>query len=117
MVVYLPKQKDVVWIDFNPQKDREIQKYRPALVLSSNNYNTHTGFVIVAPITSTIRDKAGYYTLGPSYETHGQVNASQIYSLDASEAANRKIKYIETLRDEDFYRVAQIVYYNFNFPF
>jgi mRNA interferase MazF len=35
MVVYLPKQKDVVWIDFNPQKGREIQKYRPALVLSS----------------------------------------------------------------------------------
>ncbi|KRO11751.1 hypothetical protein IV64_GL002140 [Lactiplantibacillus xiangfangensis] len=55
--------------------------------------------------------------MGDNYQTHGQVVAAQIYSFDASPTANRQIDYIETMRDEDFYRAAQIVYYNFDFPF
>ncbi|KGO28312.1 type II toxin-antitoxin system PemK/MazF family toxin (plasmid) [Oenococcus alcoholitolerans] len=76
---YKPKQKDLVWIDFNPQRGGEIQKYQPALILSSDNYNQHTGFVIVSPVTSTIRDKAGYSALSASYQTKGQVVAAQIF--------------------------------------
>ncbi|WP_154064494.1 type II toxin-antitoxin system PemK/MazF family toxin, partial [Enterococcus faecalis] len=29
-----PKQKDIVWIDFDPSKGKEIRKRRPALVVS-----------------------------------------------------------------------------------
>lgn len=115
-MTYIPKQKDIVWIDFDPQRGREIKKRRPALVLSSDIYNKRTHFVIVSPITSTIRNIPGYFTL-QNYETHGQVAAAQIYSLDASANAQRAIQFIESMRDEDFYRVAQIVYFNFDFPF
>lgn len=114
--MYKPRQKDIVWIDFDPHKGREIKKRRPALVLSGDEYNRHTGFVIVAPITSTIRNLSGYFTLN-DYETHGQVVAAQIYSFDTSPAANRSITFIETMNDIDFYQIAQIVYFNFNFPF
>lgn len=31
---YIPDIGDVVWIDFDPQKGNEIQKRRPALVIS-----------------------------------------------------------------------------------
>jgi len=115
-MTYLPRQKDIIWINFDPQRGREIKKRRPALIISSDLYNQKTGFVIVAPITSTIRDSPGYLTLN-NYQTHGQVVAAQIHSFDSSISANRTIDYIETMRDDDFYRVAQIVYYNFNFPF
>jgi len=116
-MAYTPKQKDLVWINFEPQRGREIKKRRPALILSSDLYNQNTGFVIVAPITSTISHLPGYLTLGDSYQIHGQIVAAQIYSFDASPNANRQIDYIETMRDADFYRAAQIVYYNFDFPF
>jgi len=116
-MAYTPKQKDLIWVNFDSQRGREIKKRRPALILSSDLYNQNTGFVIVAPITSTIRDLPGYLTLSDNYQIHGQVVAAQIYSFDASPNANRQIDFIETMRDEDFYRTAQIVYYNFDFPF
>ena len=72
--------------------------------------------MIVTPITSTIRDTPDYFDL-TDYQTHGQVAAAQVYSFDASPKAHRAVSYIETMRNEDFYRVAQIVYYNFDFPF
>lgn len=115
-MTYTPKQKDIIWINFDPQRGREIKKRRPALILSGNDYNRNTGFVIVAPITSTIRNKPGYFTLN-GYETHGQVVAAQIHSFDATPRAQREVGFIEAMRDEDFYRVAQIVNYNFNFIF
>lgn len=62
-MTYLPKQKDIIWIDFDPQRGREIKKRRPAVVLSSNLYTQNTGFVIVSPITSTMRDLPGYFSL------------------------------------------------------
>ncbi|WP_461218654.1 hypothetical protein [Lapidilactobacillus salsurivasis] len=30
MTEYQLKQKDIVWLDLNPQKGRKIKKYRPA---------------------------------------------------------------------------------------
>jgi mRNA-degrading endonuclease toxin of MazEF toxin-antitoxin module len=36
----------IVWLDFEPTKGREIGKYRPALVLSSREYNRKTGLLI-----------------------------------------------------------------------
>ncbi|MFD0896839.1 type II toxin-antitoxin system PemK/MazF family toxin [Loigolactobacillus binensis] len=115
-MAYTPKQKDIIWVNFDPQRGREIKKRRPALILSSNTYNRNTGFVIVAPITSTLRNQPGYFTLH-NYETHGQVVAAQIHSFDAAPRANREIGFIETMRDEDFYRIAQIINYNFGFAF
>lgn len=109
------KQKDIIWINFDPSKGREIQKRRPALVLSSDNYIKSTNFVIVAPITSTIRKLPSFYSLDEKYKTKGQVVCQQLYSYDISKSANRHAEYIETLEDDDFYQIAQIVKWNFNF--
>jgi len=111
---YIPKQGDLVWIDFDPSKGKEIGKYRPAVVLSRNEYNHHLNYVIVSPIGSTFRKNPQYYTL-VGYQTTGQISTHQLYSLDYEEKAGRKIKYIESMREEDFLQVAQLVNYNFNF--
>lgn len=53
--LYLPEQGDIVMIDFDPATGREIQKRRPALVMSKSIMAKHTGLVLVCPITSTVR--------------------------------------------------------------
>ncbi len=52
---YVPDRRDVIWLDFEPTKGREIGKYRPAIVLSSRGYNRRTGLLICCPISTSIR--------------------------------------------------------------
>ncbi|HJD57426.1 MAG TPA: type II toxin-antitoxin system PemK/MazF family toxin [Rickettsia endosymbiont of Sericostoma sp.] len=55
MVTFIPERGDVVWINFEPQKGREIQKTRPAVVLSPYKYNLKSGLALFVPITSQIK--------------------------------------------------------------
>lgn len=55
MAQYVPDRNDIVWLDFDPTKGKEIGKYRPALVLSSKRYNKQTGLLICCPISTSIR--------------------------------------------------------------
>lgn len=52
---YVPERRDLIWLDFEPVKGREIGKYRPALVLSSREYNAKTGLLICCPVSTSIR--------------------------------------------------------------
>ena len=54
-MTYIPDKGDIVWFNFDPSSGKEIMKRRPAFVISREAFNEHTGFVIVAPITSTVR--------------------------------------------------------------
>lgn len=45
----------MIWLDFEPTKGREIDKKRPALVLSSQDYNKRTGLLICCPVSTSIR--------------------------------------------------------------
>lgn len=55
MVKYIPQRNDIVWLDFEPVKGKEIGKYSPALVLSSKEYNQKSGLLICCPISTSIR--------------------------------------------------------------
>ena len=55
---YVPERRDVIWLDFEPSQGREIGKYRPALVLSSQDYNRRSGLLICCPISTSIRGAA-----------------------------------------------------------
>jgi mRNA interferase MazF len=52
---FIPARNDIIWLDFEPTKGKEIGKYRPALVLSSQAYNQQTGLLICSPISTSIR--------------------------------------------------------------
>jgi mRNA interferase MazF len=52
---YIPERNDIIWLDFEPTKGKEIGKYRPAIVLSSKNYNMEKGLVICCPISTSVR--------------------------------------------------------------
>lgn len=55
---YVPSRGEIIWLDFEPVKGKEIGKYRPALVLSSKAYNQQTGLLICCPVSTSIRGAA-----------------------------------------------------------
>ncbi|WP_275097997.1 type II toxin-antitoxin system PemK/MazF family toxin [Sedimenticola hydrogenitrophicus] len=79
--MYIPEKGDIVWLDFDPSAGKEIMKRRPAFVISRKLFNQHTGFAIVAPITSTIRGMKLEVVL-KGLSTQGAVLIHQMKSLD-----------------------------------
>jgi mRNA interferase MazF len=67
----------VIWIDFQPQAGREIDKRRPALVLSPRSYNAKAELCVVCALTSA---RKGYPFEVP-LDDGGAVLADQIKSL------------------------------------
>jgi len=88
--VYIPDRNDLIWLDFEPTKGKEVGKYRPALVLSSRRYSEKTGLLICCPISTSIR---GHLTEVPvnNLETPSVVAAGIIQTLSWQE---RKVKFI-----------------------
>ncbi len=48
-----PKRGDVYWVRLDPTDDKEINKTRPCLVISSNIAN-RSELIVIAPITSNV---------------------------------------------------------------
>lgn len=111
---YTPKQGDIVWINFNPSAGREIQKKRPALVLSSDAYNATTGFIQVCPITSTNKSRLGFIPLSKDHTIHGTINAMQIKGFDFM-AKERAVTFVEKATTAELGIVAQVATDIFSF--
>jgi len=90
--MYIPDKGDIVWFNFDPSTGKEIMKRRPAFVISRKLFNEHTGFVIVAPITSTVRGMKLEVVLPKDISTRGAVLIHQMKSLDFND---REIELIE----------------------
>ena len=58
-----PRCGEIYWVALDPTVGREIRKTRPALVVSPDEMNQSLGTVVLAPITSTIRDFPTRYTI------------------------------------------------------
>jgi mRNA interferase MazF len=50
--VGVPDRRDIIWIDCNPQVDREMRDVHPLLVLSPRAFNERTGLVIGLPMST-----------------------------------------------------------------
>ena len=81
-MAYIPDKGDIVLLNFAPSSGKEIMKRRPAFVISRKLFNEHTGFAVVAPITSTIRGMRLEVVLPDSLNTRGAVLIHQLKSLD-----------------------------------
>lgn len=49
---WVPGRQDVIWIDCNPQRGREMRDAHPFLVLSPKAFNERTSLVIGLPMTT-----------------------------------------------------------------
>ncbi len=81
MVIFIPERGDVVWLNFEPQIGKEIQKTRPAVVLSPSKYNLKSGLALFAPITSQIKDYP-FEVIINSKKINGAVLCDQVRSMD-----------------------------------
>lgn len=106
MVKYIPKQGDIVFMDFNPIKGHEQSGKRPAIVISNNVFNMNTKMIIVCPITSNDKNFPTHYLLEDSKKIHGSVLCEHIRSIDYE---NRKVKFIEKASDNDILSVVTLV--------
>lgn len=99
--LYIPERFDIVFLDFEPKKGKEIGKYRPALVLSSKEYNKKTGLLICCPISTSIR---GHLT---EVSFDGLAKPSVIASsiIQTLSWQERKAKFIKKVTHEVFEEV------------
>ena len=95
---YVPDRRKVVWLDFEPTRGREIGKYRPALVLSSRDYNRQTGLLICCPISTSVRGGSTEVPIG-NLEQPSVVAANLVQTLAWQE---RKAKKIIAATPEEF---------------
>jgi len=82
------KQFEVYWIDLDPTKGSEINKKRPCVVLSPKEMNDNLNILIVAPLTSTIRNYPTRVTVTVN-KKKGQIALDQIRSIDKSRLSNK----------------------------
>jgi mRNA interferase MazF len=92
MAAYVPKQGDLVALDFDPQSGHEQKGRRPALVLSKQAFNKSTGMAICCPITNTERGVPLHIKVTGRSSLTGFVMCDQVKSLDYRA---RRMKLIE----------------------
>ncbi len=92
MAAYVPKQGDLVTLDFDPQSGHEQKGRRPALVISRDAFNKGTGLAICCPITNTDRRVPFHVPITGRTSLTGFVMCEQVKSLDYR---SRRMKLVE----------------------
>lgn len=103
---YIPKQGDVVFLDFNSTKGHEQAGVRPAVVISNNVFNQNTKMVIVCPITSNEKEFPTHYNLEDTKKIHGSVLCEHVRSIDYE---IRNLKFVEKLSHNDFVSIIMLL--------
>jgi mRNA interferase MazF len=92
MARYIPRKGDFITLSFDPQSRREQKGRRPAVVVSDDLFNKHTGLAIVCPITNTDRGYPFHLPVAGSKRLKGFVMIEQVKSADY---AGRHARFIE----------------------
>ena len=82
MAAYVPYKGDFVALTFDPQSGHEERGRRPALVVSNDLFNKHTGLCIACPVTSARRDYPFHVSIPDGCEVTGVVMVEQVKSID-----------------------------------
>lgn len=78
----MPRKGDFVALTFDPQTGHEQRGRRPALVVSDDLFNRHTGLCIACPVTSARRDYPFHVALPDGGGVTGVVMVEQVKSID-----------------------------------
>ena len=102
---YIPKQGDIIFLDFNPIKGHEQSGNRPAIVISNNVFNINTKMAIVCPISSNIKKFPTHYLLEDSKKIKGSVLCEHIKSIDYEA---RQASFVEKASDNDLLSIIML---------
>jgi mRNA interferase MazF len=79
---YVPARGDYIAVSLDPQSGHEQRGRRPALVVSNDLFNKHTGLCIICPITTRSRDFPFHVALPAEAKVNGFVMVEQVKSVD-----------------------------------
>ena len=82
MAAYVPRKGDFVALTFDSQSGHEQRGRRPALVVSNDLFNKHTGLCIACPVTSARRDYPFHVAIPDGGKVGGVVLVEQVDSID-----------------------------------
>ena len=102
------KRFDILWVSLDPTVGSEIQKSRPAVVVSPNEMNKALKTIIVAPITSTMKQYPTRVDIELQGKT-GQVALDQIRTID-KQRIKRKIEVLEEKYSENVLELLQVMF-------
>jgi mRNA interferase MazF len=91
---YIPARGDIIKLNFNPTLGREQAGYRPALIVTPQEFNRATRLALVCPITSKIKGFNLEVILPEGLITSGAVLTFQVKTIDWFE---QQVKYVESL--------------------
>ncbi len=89
---YTPHKGDLVILTFDPQAGHEQKGRRPALIVSNDLFNKHTGFAMACPITNADRKIPFHVKIPSSSSFTGFVMVDQVKSIDYH---SRRVKFVE----------------------
>ena len=75
------EQYDIYWVDLDPTRGGEMTKTRPCVVVSPSELNKYLMTVIIAPITSTLRNYP-YRVHCSITGREGEIATDQIRTVD-----------------------------------
>lgn len=75
--------------DMNPTKGHEIAKTRPVVIVSPEEMNEHLATVIIAPLTTKIRDNYPFRPRFDLQDTENQIALDQIRCVDKTRLMKR----------------------------
>lgn len=84
-----PKRGEVYWVSFDPSQGTEIQKTRPAIILSNDMFNKKLNRVIVAPITKNIKNIFDFDCSIVVQGKAGKIMLDQLRTIDKSRLKNK----------------------------
>ena len=93
-MAYVPKQGDIVTMNFSLQSGHEQAGPRPALVVNNDQFFQFTNMAIVCPITNSDNGFPLHVALDSRTKTTGVVECEQCKSLDVF---SRNVVFRETL--------------------
>lgn len=79
---YIPDQGDIVWVNCDPSAGQEIQKRRPALIVSKRIYSETTGFAVMVPIKTRFGGHPMEVLINGELKTTGAAQVHQFRSVD-----------------------------------
>lgn len=91
-----PKRGDIYWVSFDPSQGTEVQKTRPAVIISNDMFNKNLNRVIVAPITSNIKNIFDFDCEVTVQGKKGKIMLDQLRTVDKS----RLISNIQSIDSE-----------------
>ena len=106
MVNYVPKQGDIIELNFNPTKGHEQRGKRPALIISNEKYYQRTKLLVVCPISNTESSFPLHIKLDNRTKTTGAVLSQHIRTIDPEA---RPVLFKETVPVDILKRVTETV--------